>query len=112
MKIDALKLAKYMGLEELEPPEGAFTDLLGAYTGKVNFMAFENGQPNSMNVVLWNMVLSGFFCNIRRALRVALYRNGKSTDLCLCKRQWNGQQTEGCYTEARGKSREYFHGFS
>jgi hypothetical protein len=56
---DGFELGQYLGEAEsvAEPAQGRLLSLLGTYVGAGTDAQFQNGQPNSMNMILWYILL-------------------------------------------------------
>jgi hypothetical protein len=58
--ITGFELGKYFGEPYSAPVAGSLIELLGTYTGADIDGAFRNGAPNSMNLLVWAVLLSQF----------------------------------------------------
>ncbi|MBK8201474.1 MAG: hypothetical protein IPK68_03840 [Bdellovibrionales bacterium] len=61
----SFELSRYLGEEYVDPSLGVFTgtnliDLLGGYQGSGYNSRFNNGEPNSLNMLLWYLILKEF----------------------------------------------------
>jgi hypothetical protein len=61
----SFELSRYLGEEYVDPSLGVFTgtnliDLLGGYQGSGYNSRFNNGEPNSLNMLLWYLILREF----------------------------------------------------
>jgi hypothetical protein len=61
----SFELSSYLGEEYVDPSLGVFTgtnliDLLGGYQGSGHNSRFNNGEPNSLNMLLWYLILKEF----------------------------------------------------
>lgn len=61
----SFELSSYLGEDYVDPSLGVFTgtnliDLLGGYQGSGYNSRFNNGEPNSLNMLLWYLILKEF----------------------------------------------------
>ncbi|MBI3556741.1 MAG: hypothetical protein HY074_10800 [Deltaproteobacteria bacterium] len=58
-RANGFQLGKYLGESSAEPGSNGLLSLLGTYLGSDTDAAYRNGQPNSLNMLLWYLALSG-----------------------------------------------------
>jgi len=59
-RTNGFELGQYLGDDSTQPSEGKLLALLGTYVGSDTNGGYRNGDPNSVNTLLWYIALSQF----------------------------------------------------
>ena len=63
-RANGFQLGKYLGENASEPNPNGLLALLGTYLGSDTDAAYRNGEPNSINMLLWYLALNGLASDI------------------------------------------------